>query len=617
MGNNAPFEHVALSLLPHVKDPNLAEWLLSQTGKLSSPVRMTAKLSPSQVKSLLKGKVNHALTAAWSCEDLDALHLCARDSRVSVKRLVAAAPELRQDTLALLAEYAIAETDVEVFGPLLSKLPLDWLIEHATMMEAESPSATAAGEERRLSERARRVRSMLVQADRISQNALFDRVVASGDWKVFSELSGIAGRAGFGARSLQDVAAARLGRTDRGHGGLDLSAEDENAFLCTADLPLDAIVPAFRFIDSDRARWLVEVVSRSSKSVADGDSSSRRHPIVRRTSVALRPMYWERGANVSVDDDAADILVSELAGFDPGGSNTARFAISHALSKTASDPRQADRHFSALVACDDPSTVATLASVLSDGGGLSRRRQHALVKPLSSMELVNIAGVVPASFGAALDFEDQIQLLSSGNILSTLEWLTGSRFCKPDAEKIGELVRNPGTAFDAPPFHLRNDIQTRSSYALWQDLPSAYVGGSQPSAGVVDWFLSVHEQLDGDAGLASVRGVDAADALRSLLSESALMAIVDAAGGEGVQAALKHPSWFHDRASERIGDSQQVWEALLKLIPGWDQSMTELLRTAAILTGSEFREDAGSSEEDAGDASLESRAGDLEQLSLL
>lgn len=586
MGTTSPLAAVATSLLPHVKDPQLAEWLLRQVDQLDAPLDLGAELPASQAKPFLKSKVHHAVSAAKACTSLDMLELFSKDARVSVKRTVASAPTLHDETVERLLAFALKNRDVEVLGPLLDKIPLSWFERQlADGVGGEDAAAPAAADLRSFKLDLDDLMSLMSMADHHQVAGLFDRVIASGDWALFQFLSCAKLSTGsYRTAWLRRMAAERLGSTDRGHGGLDVSDPAAPVTVTHGSLPLESLLSSFRFWDAGRARWALQLCDRVRLSEPVG------FVLESHGSIMFRATSVSRTRPVSVDDDAAELLMglaqSPEVDRSSRGSDRIGLLRSQAATHVASDARQAARHFDALVASGDPSVLLTLLWTLADRRQLTVGRQQKLCGPLAEQSLVTTSLGLPGRFGDGLDDEQQLTLLRSGSLALTLEWLCGLRFSPVTADSLARLAADPQAAFEPPPLMLRSQLAGTPIWELAQMLPTPNGARQDRSFVAVEWLLAAAELLGGAGELYVSSRVDRElSTLRQVLSDGILIRVVDACGADGVRAALRHPGWLHARVVKLVGHDPQVWEGLLKLISTWEQSLTELISTAALLAG--------------------------------
>jgi hypothetical protein len=579
MGVPTPLAAVAQSLLPYVEDPQLANWLLRQVGDLDAPVRLQATLPAEQAKAFLRSRVHQAVSAARACDDPDALDIFARDSRVSVKRTVAASAQLRPDTVDRLVTFAIKNDDAEVFSGLLDKLPLEWF---AAQLGPDLPADDPAAEAVETSSRV--MLGLLIQCDLNAIERLFDRVVAAGDWQLFSKLAKAEQVSSYRRGVLRQAAAAQLGSTRRGHGGLDVADPNSPLAADRAALPLEKLLSRFRFWDEGRARWAAELVSR----VEDGANVG--FVVERHGDTLYRGRYASVSDPVAVDDAAADRLIALWRDTRTQLSDSRRIIIDvlrkQSLTHLASDPRQAHRYFETLAASDDPQVLLTLIWTLSGIKRLGPDRQERLVTPVADHRLTVSAAGIPDRFADRLPFDRQCELLRSGTLAITLGWLCGRRFAPVTAERLAQLVVDPGEAFESSSLYLQDSFEKDGTAALVKALPVAYISRVQQVEGVVGWLIDLAEHLAGEGPLDGKSQLDRdLRTLRATLSPELLVAVVDAAGQAGVRAAIRRPKWLHDRAVSLIGNDPEVWEGLLRLLPDWDQSVSDLIRTAALIAG--------------------------------
>lgn len=571
MGSPSPNRVMATSLLPHVKDPQLAVWLLRQAEDLDTPVRIGAPLLAEHARPFLKAKVAYTVSAASACVDRDMLDVFSKDARVSVKRAVAAAPALHEETVDRLRQFALKNVDVEILGPLLDKIPVDWFVRELGASESDPSDARQAGRS------PEDLASMLARVEHGQMAALFDRVVAEGSWDAFRLISGIGGGGSYRTAMLRRSAAERLGATVRGHAGLDVSDSEVPEVLGRGSLPVEGVLDEFTFWDEARARWAERLVTSPERSGFALNAPG---------SAAFRSYSAARCRRVDVDDTAADIIVSMWASGEGRTRtvDTARFVAARAMMHVASDPRQADRHFDALASSDDPAIVMNLIWTLSDAKRMTAARERKLQGPATELGLVTTAVGLPSGFGERLAADEQVSLLRAGSLVQTLGWLYGDRFERPTSDRIARLVADPGSAFDMPQTAARMNLIGTPDWELVQALPTPFIGRQDPAAGAADWVLSVFEMFAQEANFSDV--VNARfDALRTTLTAETVVRVVDAAGASGVKAALNHPAWLHGRVAGLVGHDPQVWEGLLKLIPTWEQSLTELISIAALLVG--------------------------------
>jgi hypothetical protein len=555
----------AAALVAHVDNAELAAWLLNHA-KLSSPMKLQVALSGPEAVRHLKGDVTRAVTAAMSCDDLDALDRFARDSRVTIKRVVAAKSQLLPDTVERLWAYAHKHNDSEIFGGLVDKVSLD-------VLSAQLRSATSHETVALLSSMAH---------DR--SQVLAERLVAAGDWGLFSLAA--AGSRRYGGSFALALAARAVDA--EGLEFSDPSSPLNNAASESAvRLPLETLVRGVRHWDRQRAEWAVKLYHDQ---FAPAPSAS---------IYEVSPYGYHHNAGyvrdeVAVDDDAADILVGVLdRSVDSLAhlrSRNRTYGAAAALlrreltSAVSSNPRQASRHFDRLLASGEEDVAITLIwRASAHRRTLTVQRERALLELAASSDLVASTEGLPPLLGRRVDSDVLLTLLRSGELGVTLEWLSGRRFCPPTPELVAELVADPGKAF----FQSRYSSQFNKWARLWWTQLPTPSGWRQNAAGsAAAWFIDMLDWKP--SGNLATEEAELAYLRRTITPELVAVA-VDAASASGVRAALGRPDWLVGRIHQLVGDSLEVWSALVGLAPEWEQSLTELITTAALLSGMSVR----------------------------
>ena len=550
----------AAALVAHVDDPEVAAWLLRQA-KLNGPLTLRATITGAEALRHLKGDVHRATTAAMACEDPDALDRFARDPRVTLKRTVAARPVLHDETVERLWHYAHKHDDAEIVSGLIDKVSLATLSEQ---LFSETPTRTA---------------SLLSQMPYDRVDVFASRLVASGDWELFLRAAAMTRRHGDGfARALgsRPVTAPGLEFSDPASPLNDPEARHG------VRLTLEALLRAVTHWDRARADWAVKLFTlQFDPSISQPSYSVSSYSTYRSAS--------EPRDEVVVDDDAAPLLVSLLERDAAGLSqlhsrHSERGALAglirrEATAAVASSPKQAARHFTALSVTTDTEVASTLLWRASeDRRSFSVERERAMVELATRLELVNSSASIPMKLGRRVETETVLELLRTGELGITLEWLSGRRFCPPTIDAVAALVSDPGKAFHSSRYSSRFNSWARD---WWAHVPSpgSWRGQSASAAG---WFIDMQEWLSDPLGPPESAEIAY---LRSVVTPEMVVAAVDAAGSSGVASALDRPGWLVGRISQMVGFSLEVWETLVGLAPEWDQSLSELISTAALLSG--------------------------------
>lgn len=579
----------ARALVAHVDNVELAAWMLHQA-KLSEPVKLRVTLPGPEAVRHLKGDVNRATTAALACTDPDALDRFARDSRVTIKRVVAGRDGLRPDTIERLWAFAVKNRDAEVANGLFDKIDLEQL--HTALRSDDQRGAASW---------------LIGISDSDSCRKLAARVVEQGSWSLFKLAAS--------STRVTSLFAQALGARTPGTAGLEFSdpASPYNQADSDTQLPLDDLIAAVSHWDRQRARWALTLCETQFGWSGRGNVPPRSGYEVSRYSARYRGTVQVR-TEAQVDADAAATLlgvldrsVDQLAQLERRHSSAGAVVtlLRRELPRAvAADRKQALRHFDKIARASDPAVVHMLAwQAAGPGRSLAPERDTVLSRLSADHDLSSSNEGLAPQLGRTVDDDTLLSLLRSGGLGVTLGWLSGMRFSPPTPKLVAALVQDPGKAF----LPLGYSVRLSSGCRWWWTqvpTPSSGRGAENPAA---SWFL---DMLDWHPP--AVPDKESADLayLRQTLSPQLVAAAVDAAGPAGVRSALARPQWLVPRIVSVAGTSLEVWEALIGLAPEWDQSLSELIAMAALVSG------ASANFDDLVEADT-SAAGQLVQLALL